>query len=148
MRIQKSGHFRCPLFSFSNFPNLHGCMTLNTSSSEVAPSRAWRVPSMSRVYHAALDSCLFEFEVNRFGYFFAVFPLLCYNQAMQNWSVDTTELQKDPEQYALWRLEHLVNFGLGGERIDQKELRKYWGKMNLDPNKKNYLTMLLWPKQS
>ncbi len=24
----------------------------------------------------------------------------------------------DPEQYILWRLEHLVNFGLGGERID------------------------------
>ncbi|MFZ1736223.1 MAG: hypothetical protein IPJ67_04895 [Candidatus Moraniibacteriota bacterium] len=52
------------------------------------------------------------------GIFFAVFPLLRYNQAMQNWSTDIAELKKDPEQYALWRLEHLVNFGLGGERID------------------------------
>lgn len=93
--------------------------------------------------------CPFGFDVeNGWRYFFAVFLLLCYNQAMRNWSTDTTELKKDPERYAQWRLEHLINFGLGGERIGRKELLKYWDRMHLDQKKKNYLALLLWPKQS
>lgn len=67
---------------------------------------------------------------------------------MHNWSVDTTELKKDPQKYAVWRLEQLVNFGLDGEKLDRRELEKYWPLLNLDANKKNYLSFLLWPKQS
>ncbi len=42
-----------------------------------------------------------------------------------------------------WRLEHLVNFGLGGERLDREELKKYWGVMRLDQKKKKYLSLLM-----
>ena len=67
---------------------------------------------------------------------------------MHNWSVDITELKKNKEQYAVWRLEQMVNFGLDGKKINRKEIKKYWKILDLDPNKKNYLKMILWPKQS
>jgi len=67
---------------------------------------------------------------------------------MYNWSVDTIELKKDKKQYAIWRLEQMVNFGLGEKKINGKEIKKYWDILNLDFNKKRYLRMILWPKQS
>ena len=66
---------------------------------------------------------------------------------MYNWSVDTKELKKDPKQYAIWRLEQMINFGLGKSRIDKNELKKYWNFLVIDPNKKRYLKMLLWSKK-
>ena len=67
---------------------------------------------------------------------------------MHNWSVDTTELKKDKKQYAIWRLEQMVNFGLAGKKINREELKKYWKMLNLDQSKKAYLKLILWPKQS
>jgi hypothetical protein len=67
---------------------------------------------------------------------------------MHNWSTDIAELKKNKKQYAVWRLEQMVNFGLGGKKINRQELKKYWKLLNLDANKKNYLKMILWPKQS
>lgn len=66
---------------------------------------------------------------------------------MYNWSVDTKELKKDKKQYIIWRLEQLINFGLGEEKINQSELKKYWNLLNLDPSKKRYLSFLLWPQK-
>jgi hypothetical protein len=67
---------------------------------------------------------------------------------MRNWSVDTTELKKDKKQYAIWRLEQMVNFGLAGKKISSQEIKKYWKSLDLDHAKKSYLKMILWPKQS
>jgi hypothetical protein len=67
---------------------------------------------------------------------------------MHNWSIDITELKKDKKQYAIWRLEQMVNFGLGGKKICREEIKKYWKIIDLDRNKKKYLKMILWPKQS
>lgn len=67
---------------------------------------------------------------------------------MYNWSTDTTELKKDRKRYAIWRLEQMVNFGLGGKKISRKEIKKYWPVLDLDCNRKKYLSMLLWPKRS
>ena len=66
---------------------------------------------------------------------------------MHNWSVNTTELKKDKKQYAIWRLEQMVNFGLAGKKIKRAEIKKYWNILSLDPDKKKYLKMILWPKQ-
>lgn len=66
-----------------------------------------------------------------------------YNGFMKNWNTDTATLKKDPEKYAIWKLEQLVNFGLDGEKIKKKELRKYWDKLRLDPAKKAFLKLLL-----
>jgi hypothetical protein len=66
---------------------------------------------------------------------------------MYNWSVDLKELKKDKEAYTLWRLQQLINYGLAGERLNKRLVKKYWDKLYLDPDKKRYLKFLLWPKR-
>jgi hypothetical protein len=67
---------------------------------------------------------------------------------MYNWSVDEKELKKDKKQYAIWKLEQMVNFGLGGKKLKSEDLKKYWRFLKIDPDKKKYLKMILWPKRS
>lgn len=65
---------------------------------------------------------------------------------MYNWSVDEKAMKKaDPEGYKIWRLEQMINWGLGGEKLDKGLLRRYWGRISLDPIKKKYIKFLLWP---
>jgi len=66
---------------------------------------------------------------------------------MYNWSTDTTELQKDPEKYAIWQLEQLINYGLAGEKLDKKLLLNHWDTLHIDPQKK-VLAFWLWRKLS
>lgn len=75
------------------------------------------------------------------GRAFAIIVILWYNEAMKNWSVDTTELQKDPEKFSVWRLEQMINFGLDNEKIDLNELRKYWDIIHIDPYKRKFLSL-------
>ncbi|OGH87509.1 MAG: hypothetical protein A3J93_03185 [Candidatus Magasanikbacteria bacterium RIFOXYC2_FULL_42_28] len=63
---------------------------------------------------------------------------------MRNWSTDLKELKKDKKQYTIWRLEQLVNFGLGKEKLSRKQLVDNWSVLHLDPKKKKYLKLLLW----
>lgn len=63
---------------------------------------------------------------------------------MHNWSTDTKELVKNTEKYTLWRLEQLINFGLGGEKLDRNELVKYWGELDIEPDARKLLALLLY----
>ena len=67
---------------------------------------------------------------------------------MHNWSVNVSELKKYKKQYAIWRLEQMINFGLNGKKISREEIKKYWNIIDLDHDKKRYLKMILWPKRS
>lgn len=62
---------------------------------------------------------------------------------MYNWSVDTTQLKKDPKRYTIWHLERLINFGLNGEKISRKDLNHYFTQLHIEPRKKRYLKLLL-----
>jgi len=62
---------------------------------------------------------------------------------MYNWSVDEKELKKDKEKYAIWKLEQMVNFGLGGKKLKITELKKYWNKLKIDSARKRLLQILL-----
>lgn len=62
---------------------------------------------------------------------------------MKNWSTDISELQKDKEKFSIWRLEQLINFGLGEEKIDRDELRKYWEVVKIDPFKRKFLSLFV-----
>lgn len=62
---------------------------------------------------------------------------------MYNWSTDTKKLSKYPEKYAVWKLEQLINFGLNGQKIKASELKKYFPKLNIDPQKRKYLSFLI-----
>lgn len=66
---------------------------------------------------------------------------------MYNWTVDEKKFKKFPEKYLLWRLEQIINFGLGKERIKRSVLKKYWEKIDIDTTKRKYLKFLLWNKK-
>jgi len=64
---------------------------------------------------------------------------------MYNWSTDTSKI-KNREQKTIWKLEQMVNFGLAGEKISKKLVKKYWNKLSLDSNRKKFLRFLIWNK--
>ncbi len=68
---------------------------------------------------------------------------------MYNWSVDEKKFKKEnPEGYKIWALEQKINYGLGGEKLDEKTVKKYWDKLFMDNLTRNYLEFLLWPQKS
>ena len=62
---------------------------------------------------------------------------------MKNWSVDEKFLKKHPEKYNIWRLEQLINFGLGNEKLPIQSIKKNINKLSIDPLKKRYLKFLI-----
>lgn len=64
---------------------------------------------------------------------------------MYNWSTNTSRLKVNPATYEKWKLEQMINFGLGGEKIDRKQLKKHFSSLNIDQKKREFLKMLLWP---
>jgi len=62
---------------------------------------------------------------------------------MYNWSTDEKKLAKNKEQYAIWKLEQKINFGLNGKKLKEKELKKYWSKIEIDPDRKKFLALLI-----
>lgn len=65
---------------------------------------------------------------------------------MYNWSIDTTRLQQNPEVYDKFVLEQMINFGLRGQKLSLKKLKKHWSSLDIDPNKRAFLHKLLWPQ--
>lgn len=69
---------------------------------------------------------------------------------MINWSTDEKEFEKkSPQEYKLWRLTQLINYGLDDEKLDRKEVKQAWSKIkdHLDPYKSRLIEFLLWGKQ-
>lgn len=67
---------------------------------------------------------------------------------MYNWSIDEKKFKKEaPEKYQIWKLEQMINYGLGEEKLDSKLVKKYWEELYIDPLTKRYLKFLLWPKR-
>ena len=62
---------------------------------------------------------------------------------MKNWSIDTKKLKENKEEYAIWKLEQLVNFGLGKEKIKKSDLKKYWNRIDIDPHKRKFLSLFI-----
>ena len=62
---------------------------------------------------------------------------------MYNWSTDEKNFKKYPEQYIIWKLEQLINYGLGREKLNAEKVRKYINKLNIDKDKKRYIKFLL-----
>ena len=62
---------------------------------------------------------------------------------MKHWSVDTSELEKDPQAFARWRLEQAINFGLRDGKINEREIRTFWDILDIDPRKRAFLSLLL-----
>ena len=67
---------------------------------------------------------------------------------MKNWSTDTKKLEKNQYKLVIWKLEQMINFGLDGQKINEKELKKYWNKLNIDPLRKRYLSFIMYGRDS
>ena len=67
-----------------------------------------------------------------------------------HWSVDVKKFQKEnPKEFRLWRLIHLLNYGIEGkEKISRKEVKMAWPKIKneLDPYVRRAIEYLLWGK--
>ena len=63
---------------------------------------------------------------------------------MYNWNINVLKWSKKSTSYKIWKLEQLINFGLNGEKLDLLEVKKYWSKLTLDPNRKAFLNLILW----
>lgn len=68
---------------------------------------------------------------------------------MYNWSVDESKLKHDPEAYAVWKLEQMINYGTPGERLNKRLIKKHWDliRNRIDPQYRDFLELLLWPKK-
>jgi len=62
---------------------------------------------------------------------------------MKNWSTNTKELRKNKDKFAVWKLEQLINFGLGKKKLKLGELKKYWSVINIDPGKRKFLELFV-----
>ena len=62
---------------------------------------------------------------------------------MYNWSTDEEAIKKDPEAYKIWKLEQMINFGLGEEKINAADLKKYWNRLKIDASRKKFIELLL-----
>jgi len=62
---------------------------------------------------------------------------------MRNWSTNTKELRKNKDKFVVWKLEQLINFGLGRKKLKINELRKYWDILDIDPFKRKFLALFI-----
>lgn len=62
----------------------------------------------------------------------------------KHWSVNTTELEKHPEDFIIWTLEQWVNWGIGTDLVKKSDLVKYWDKLDIDQWKKKALSLALF----
>lgn len=66
---------------------------------------------------------------------------------MKNWNTNTTKF-KSPTARRLWEISQLINYGLDGEKLSEKELKEYWPelKKELDPERARMLEYIVWGK--
>ena len=62
---------------------------------------------------------------------------------MYNWSTDEKSFKDNPKKHDIWRLEQMINFGLGDEKLNAKLLKKYLPELNIDKWRKEYLNIIL-----
>ena len=67
---------------------------------------------------------------------------------MNVWDYDIKKIdQQNTEQFVIWKLERLINYGLGDEKIDVNLLKKYWDNIKIPENTRAFLEFLIWKKR-
>jgi hypothetical protein len=62
---------------------------------------------------------------------------------MYNWDIDEEKLRQKKESYEIWKMEQILNYGAGGEKINEKELRERWLDLEIDPMRRSFLSLAL-----
>lgn len=63
---------------------------------------------------------------------------------MYNWNTNTSKWNKKSDSYKIWRLNQLINFGLNGEKLDLKLVRRFWDKIDTDETTRKFLDLIIW----
>lgn len=68
---------------------------------------------------------------------------------MKNWNTDITKF-KSPKAKRLWELSQIINYGLDGKKLSEKELKQYWPDLKplVDEKRARMIEYLLWKKVS
>jgi len=62
------------------------------------------------------------------------------------WDYTKTEYEKQAAADPIWKLERLINYGLGEEKIDRELLKQLLPKLRIPENRRDFLALLLWNK--
>jgi len=62
------------------------------------------------------------------------------------WDYTKTEYEKQAAADPIWKLERLINYGLGEEKIDRELLKRFLSKLRIPENRRDFLELLLWNK--
>lgn len=65
---------------------------------------------------------------------------------MKMWDYTKTEYEKQAAADPIWKLERLINYGLGEEKIDKEILKKFLPKLRIPENRRVFFELLLWNK--
>lgn len=66
---------------------------------------------------------------------------------MKNWNTNTTKFKSSTAR-RIWELSQLINYGLDGQKLSEKELKEHWPelKKELDPERARMLEYVIWDK--
>ncbi|MFH1601472.1 MAG: hypothetical protein ABIB61_00765 [Candidatus Shapirobacteria bacterium] len=72
---------------------------------------------------------------------------MLYSIMVYLWDYDLKKLKKNKSERAkIFLLERMINYGPGKEKIDLKEVKKYWDKLNLFKLQRRLFELLIWGK--
>jgi hypothetical protein len=67
---------------------------------------------------------------------------------MRNWSTDTSRFDKTSDEYEIWQLEQLLNFGLNpGEKLERAKVEKHLPILDIDADTRSFLEFVLYDKR-
>jgi len=69
-----------------------------------------------------------------------------YYTTVMTWDYDKKEYNKQARNDPAWHYERLINYGLGGQKLNKAELTKVLPKLKIPPQRRLFLELLLWNK--
>jgi len=62
------------------------------------------------------------------------------------WDYNKSEAEKQATADPLWKYEHMLQFGVGDERISCDEIRKVLNHLHISDDRRAFLELLIWNK--
>lgn len=62
------------------------------------------------------------------------------------WDYDEKNKRAQAAADPIWKLERMINYGLEGQKLKRAELEKYLPQLNIAPDRRAFLELLLWNK--